>query len=198
MAMDINQVFLRGGKQLVELLEFSVISLQPDPLFAFLVGEYQLRPTAEGAVALYDVFCAPDTPARISPADVLPPRNLRIQQDIEPLRIHLLQHERARSAMQGRQETEESQQDQLATEDMEIPSISMPGKYIFDTILVRVWQGQPLRNLAHRYDPGLSPQENLPDGRMTASQKHFVDKIWEPQLRPYLASAGFRRIANIA
>jgi len=196
--MDINQVFLRGGKQLVELLEFSVISLQPDPLFAFLVGEYRLRPTAEGAVALYDVFCAPGTPARISPVDVLPPRNLRIQQDIETLRMHLLGHERARSAMQDRQETEESRQDHLATEDMEIPSIPVPGKYLFDAIVVRVWQGHSLRSLARSYDPGLSPQENLPDGRMTASQKHFVDKIWEPQLRPYLASAGFRRIANIA
>jgi len=48
-----------------------------------------------------------------------------------------------------------------------------------------------------RFNPQLSPHENLPGGRMNAGQRYFVEKIWQPVVRRRLVTAGFWRIANI-
>ena len=79
MPIDIDQVFSRGGAELIELLNYCVRSVQMDPIFGFLVDEYRLCPTAPKAVALYDMFLAPEALARIDAAALLPPREQSLQ-----------------------------------------------------------------------------------------------------------------------
>ena len=168
------------------LLEFCVISVKLDPVFAFLVGEFQMHPAAAKAIALYDVFCAPGSRARISVIEALPPRNLQLQEAVEKLRKG---YQAARCAESG----------DAGLEDSSIaPPEPLPEKYFFDAVAARVWQGRELQSVAESFDPARTPQDNLPNGRLTDGQRLFVDKLWEPTLRPYLVSAGFRRIANIA
>ena len=79
MAVNVGEVFARGGKGLIDLLEFCVISVRMDPVFVFLAGEFRARPTAQGAVALYELFCARDAPARLSALRALPPYDLVVR-----------------------------------------------------------------------------------------------------------------------
>jgi len=191
MAVDLQQTFSRGGRALVGLLDFCVLSVKMDPLFVFLVGEFRVRPTAAGAIALYDVFCAVGAPARVSVTQALPPRSLRLQQVIEPLR----------------QDWDESLAPPAAAETADgidedshkrPPPAPIPGKYLFDDLATAAWSGEQIAAVARQYDPALEPRENLPGGRLTAAQKAFVDYMWEPRIRPCLVGAGFRRVANIA
>ena len=192
MAVDIQSTFRRGGRGVVDLLEFCVISVKLDAVFVFLVGDYQLKPTAPRAIALYDVFCTPASPARISVMGALPPRNLQTERVVEQLRQQYLSAQSTETADRGPDEQEASGSPPAAR------AVPFPGKYVFDGIASQVWAGQQLRWVVQTYDPALSPHENLPGGRLTAGQRAFVENIWEPAIRPHLVSAGFRRIANIA
>ena len=71
MAVDLRAIFASGGRPLIDSLEFCVRSVRMDPVFAFLEVEFRLQPTSPGAIALYDVFCAPEAPARLSTHDAL-------------------------------------------------------------------------------------------------------------------------------
>src|SRR5215203_845852 len=82
MAVDFDEVCARGGKAQHDLLSTCVLSVQPEPLFVFLVREYRAAPTAAKAVALYDVFCATDAEAPLGPVA----RDLRLTQTIATLR----------------------------------------------------------------------------------------------------------------
>src|SRR6185503_7767064 len=86
MAIDLDDIFTRGGKPLIDVLNYCVRSVQMDPVFAFLVEEYRLSPSQTKAVALYDMFAAPGAPARINAADLLPPQELGLQIMIENFR----------------------------------------------------------------------------------------------------------------
>lgn len=182
MAVDIRDTFRRGGKETIDLLEYCAISVQMDPVFLFLVTEYQTRPTADRALALFDMFCAPGAPGRIKADQVLPPQDYRIGKAIDEIRANIRQVE------------------EYNAQAPEFPkSVNIPPKYLFDFILGHL-QGQAdgtLEKISRSYDPELRPVDNLPGGRMTSGQRMFVDRTWQPIIRPRLVAAGFRRIANV-
>src|SRR5262249_5604585 len=163
---------------LLELLSYSVYSEQTEPLFVFLVKEYRLAPTAAKALALYDVFCAESALGRIRADAVLPPRDLRLLRATAALRPVPVP---------------EAAGDAPATP----PAILPPG-YLFDFVVEHLQQQAdgPLASIAREYDPAASPTENL-GGRLNASQRYFVDKVWQPRLRPQLIAAGFWRVGTV-
>ena len=166
---------------MINLLDYAVRSVQPDVLFIFLVQEYQQHPTAAKAVALYDVFCAPKALARVSASEILPPFNIQIEAAIRPLRLHLAQTQAAPAAAEI------------------VPPLILPTKSLFDPIVLYLRKKSAgLRAIKRHYRPSRSPFANLPEGRMNAGQRYFVDHVWEPVLRPCLIRAGFRRMTAIA
>ena len=181
MAFSPDVIFRRGGKALIDLLEFSVRAGHTDVVFVFLVEEFRQHPTAPKAVALYDIFCAPQAPARLSAPEIIPPSNIRLEAVIRPLKLNLAQRKGARSG---------------ATV---APPPILPAKYLFDSIDFHLRENSTvLRAVRRNYRIRRTPLENLPGGRMTAHQRRFVEKVWEPQLRPRLVEAGFRRVASVA
>jgi hypothetical protein len=183
MAVNLDQTFESGGKPLLDLLDYCVRSVQMDPVFLCLVREYRLHPTAAKALAIYEVFCAPTALARISVAHALPPGNRRIESAVAVLR----------------------QQTRAADATLEQPRElrilpPLPPRYLFDFLVESLEHhaGSSLRKVRRKYNPRLSPIKNLPGGRMNAGQRMFVEKIWEPTLRPQLVSAGFWRVATVA
>lgn len=183
MAVDVWATLRAGGREALRLLEFSVISIQLEPVFGYLVAEYRNQATAQRAVALYDVFCAGNAPARIHAASVLPPQDHRLLQDIQRIRDNLEQVEAYD-----------------ATQSAEHPQVvAIPPKYLFDRIraLVESPEHEVVRRIQETYDPELEPVANLPGGKLTAGQRQFVDFVWRPRIRPCLVQAGFPRVATI-
>jgi len=180
--VDIGRILTEGGRQRIALLRFCVMSVQMEPVFVFLTQEYHFQPTHDAALALYDVFCAPDAPARIYAPDVLPPRDLRVLTMIRLVRQQSVQ-------------MKQPEQQEL---DAEV-RISTPQRYLFD-LIARAVQDDPnggFARLSDRFDPHMSPVQNLPDGRMNAGQRYFLNNVWLPIVRPRLVSAGFWRVATI-
>ena len=89
MAISTRSCFEQGGRELIELLTHCVFSFNTDVLFLYLVREYQFRPQAVGAIAIFDVFCGASAPARISATSTIPPRDMRIDHTISQLRAAL-------------------------------------------------------------------------------------------------------------
>jgi hypothetical protein len=181
-AVDIAEILTRGGAPRIALLRYCVMAVTMEPVFVFLTQEYRLRPTHAAALALYDVFCAPDAPARIKARAALPPRNLALVAAIRGIR----------------QQWDYLQGAGPLREDAGV-SITTPYRNLFDPIARSVQSDAEgaFARLELSFDPELSPQENLPGGRMNAGQRHFVEKLWQPLVRPRLVAAGFWRIANI-
>ena len=180
--VDIEEILRRGGGARVALLRHCVLSVTMEPLFVFSVREYRLRPTHLAALALYDVFCAAEAPARIRAPRVLPPRDLRIHAAIQVIRMQ-------RAQMQS-----------PAPPDVTsaVP-VTTPHRELFDPV-AEALRSDPqggYQALACRYDPARSPHENLPGGRMSAFQRYFVENIWQPVARPQLVAAGFWQMASI-
>ncbi len=167
---------------MIDLLEYCIRSVQMEPVFVFLVSEYRVGPTALKALALYDVFCAPQALGRIRAAPNLPPLSFRIHASVQPL-----QRWRQQSASPN-------------ADPSTIGPAPLPVKFLFDFI-VDYLEADPsgtCRRVSQDFDPNLTPVQNLPGGKMSPAQRAFVERIWEPILRPQLVAAGFRRIANIA
>ncbi len=182
MTVDIHAIFSKGDKELIDLLEYCARSVQLEPIFVFLVGEYRAIPTAWKALALYDVFCAPQALGRIRAAPVLPPLNFRILASLQPL-----QRWREQAPCPN-------------ADPSSMPPAPLPAKFLFDFIVDHL-EAEPsgtLGQVSQSYDPNLTPVQNLPGGKMSPAQRAFVERIWEPILRPRLVAAGFRRIASIA
>ena len=180
--MDVAEILTRGGAPRIGLLRYCAMSVTMEPVFVFLTQEYRLRPTHVGALALYDVFCAPEAPARIKAGDALPPRNLPLVAAIQSIRG---QWAYLQGAGQPREEAG--------------VSITTPYRNLFDPIARSVQNDAEgaFARLELRFNPQLSPQENLLGGKMNAGQRYFVEKIWRPVVRPRLVAAGFWHIANI-
>ena len=163
--IDIDSIFARGGKKLIDLLDYGVRSVQPDVLFVFLVQEYRQLPTTPKAVALHEIFCAPRAAARVSASEMLHPFSLQIEVAMRPLISNLARVEEARAKAAA------------------VPPLILPAKYLFDTLDLHLRKkSASLRGIKRHYRVRLSPVKNLPGGRMNASQRHFVDKVWEPIL----------------
>ncbi|CAN5670188.1 hypothetical protein BH23GEM7_BH23GEM7_12040 [soil metagenome] len=184
--------FTRGGKPLLDLLAFCVMSYRVEALFAFLVREYRMQPTPLRALALFDVFCAPQAPARMRVLEVLPPRNLVFQAELERLRERWIASQPVRLG----DVAIEPGSDEMGA--LRPPPVAP--KYVFDFLLAHLQElpEDPIGAAGRQFDPALSPDENLPGGRMSAGQRAFVEKIWQPRIRPMLVAAGFWRIATVA
>jgi len=179
--INLDEFFSRGGKELIDLLDYGVRAVQIDLLFIFLVHEYRQHPTTPKAVALYDIFCAPPAPARLSTTEMLPPVHLQIEVALRPLRSNLALVVAARAGAAV------------------APPLILTPKFLFDAIDLHLREKSlALRDVRRRYRPGRTPLANLHGGKMNAGQRHFVEKVWEPKLRPWLIGAGFRRMGSIA
>lgn len=186
MPINLENAFVQKGPELIGLLRFCVKSVKMGPLFAFLVREYRLQPTHIRALTLYDLFCAPAAPARLRAPDVLPPRDYRLVSAITPLREQWV---RAQAPV------EEDEEEASRTS-----GVTVPLRSLFDFVVTAI-EKDPKGNVADiraNYDPALTPEQNLPHGRMSASQRTFVDNVWMPNVRPRLVAAGFRRLSSIA
>lgn len=139
-----------------------------EPIFSYLAQDYRNHPTAAKARALYQNFCAAGAPARLRGCKALPPHNLRIERMMAPL---------------------------LAAEEPPLPDPRLFDFIVAD--LARPDDDGPLTTLARTFDPARSAYENLPDGKMTAGQRSFVEKVWRPLVRPALVEVGFWRIGSI-
>jgi hypothetical protein len=182
MPVDVLEVFRTGGVGLIDFLVFCVLSVEMDPVFVFLAQEYRTFPSHDKAITLYDLFCAPGGLVRIGAWQLLSPRNMVLAQAVASIR-------KQREQLAGK----------AAVSDNAVPMTATP-RYLFDALTSKLGDDPEgaLVRLGSRYDPALTPQQNLPGGKLTAAQRVFVDKIWEQQARPALVQAGFRRIANIA
>lgn len=180
MSADIDKIFTAGGKELVDLLNYGVRAVQTDLLFVFLVEEYRNAPTSHKAVALYEIFCAPQSPARVSAAELLPPVHPQMDVALRPLRANVAAVNTARAS------------------GSPVPILLLPPKFIFDTIVQHLRKKSAgLRQIKRRYRVERTPSANLPHGRMSEAQRFFVDRVWTPNLRPRLIAVGFRRVASI-
>jgi hypothetical protein len=176
-AIDLTELFRSGGAGLIDFLDYCVYSRQLEPVFAFLVGEYRNHPTPSRALALYELFCTPAAPAKIKATPVLPPLDWRIHRAVEMIRQQI-----ARST---------------STEDETfVPNIG-PSQYLFDFIARHLENDGLLHAVSRQFDPGRTPLENLPGGKMTPGQRAFLEKVWKPSIRPRLIEVGFWRIADI-
>jgi len=180
--IDLAGILSRGGEARIALLRYCVMSITPEPVFLFLVNEYRLRPAHPSALALYDVFCGPEAPVRVRMHDALPPRDLHLSSAAGSIRKQWV-------ALQSPDPQEEGVR----------TSITVPHRNLFDRVVAAldVDPEGHMGRLALDYDPARTPHQNLPGGKMTAAQKHFVERVWKPVARPKLTAAGFWQIANI-
>jgi hypothetical protein len=154
-----------------------------EPVFVFLAGEYRLRPAHAAALALYDVFCAPRAPARLRGVlNLLPPRDLRLAAAVRAIGAQM-----------------DASQPASALHDAAGVVRTAPYRNLFDPLIEALGTDASglLRRLRVSYDPARTPEQNLPGGRMNSAQRHFVEKIWQPRVRPGLVAAGFWQIATI-
>jgi hypothetical protein len=179
---DLAEILVKGGERRIALLRYCVMSATMEPLFVFLTQEYRLRPTHIAALALYDVFCAPGAPARIRALNLLPPTNLSLVMATEVIRKQWAYLQRPEQEEEG-----------------PMASMTTPHRNLFDFVADSL-QKDPdghFVQLGSRFDPRLSPQQNLPGGKLSAAQRHFVENVWRPIARPRLVAAGFWRVADI-
>jgi hypothetical protein len=185
--IDIDAILARGGRERLDLMHYCVMSITMEPLFLFVSGEYRLRPTHVGALALFDMFCATQAPARLAAYELIPPRELSVAAEVSRIR------ERWNAMQKPAAENEDHEGDTLRS------VAPWPSRALFDALVhgLRADVHRKLETVSTSYDPQLSPQENLPGGQMSATQRQFVERIWQPIVRPRLTSAGFWQVATI-
>lgn len=181
MPSDLDALLSTGGKPLLDLLRYCVLSMRLEPLFVLLVREYASAPTAAKAVTLFDVFCAVGAEGRLSCRPALPPLAPHLSQAIEPLRVAL---ERKRTT---------------PVDPDNAVFVPLPPKFLFDELVraIRDDSSGVFQLVASEYDPARTPYENLPGGKLNDGQRFFVERVWQPRLRPRLVSAGFWRVATL-
>jgi hypothetical protein len=185
--IDIDETLTRGGRERIDLLRYCVISQQMEPLFLFLATEYRLRPAHAAALALFDMFVAADAPARLAAYELLPPRELALGAEVAKIRERW-------TAMQAPAQPSDAEADgDVRT------SPSWPPRMLFDTLVqgIRSDARGNLVALSGAYDPQLTPEQNLPGGKMSATHRQFVERVWQPIVRPRLTSAGFWQVGTI-
>ena len=192
MSIKIEEILSGGGRDLINLLEYAVLSINVDLIFVYLVREYRVRPSAAAALAVHDLFCCADSPARVSCEAALFPKDMRLTQAISPYRAGSPDASSVNALPR-----ESADQDAKATR-FEAPLL--PPRYIFDSLVRRIndqEESASIHSLAS-YSVALTPHENLPNGGLSAVQRRFVEHIWQPIVRPELVAAGFWRVASIA
>ena len=184
---NIQDLLTRGGHARIDLLRFSVMTRTIEPIVVFLVGEFRLRPSAAGAVAIYDAFFAQHAPARMGLAEVVPVRDTRLDLYIESLRGQLAAFEIQIEAVHA------------DPDDDSRPMPPTAERGVFDSIIAELWSDPngSLARLSREYDPELSPDENVPGGEISAGQRSFTNDVWRPRVRPMLVNAGFWQLSSI-
>ena len=185
---DLMAIFQRGGVDALNLMQYCVRAVDLDPLFVALVRESYLRPSHLGLLALYDCFCAPHAPGKLSISETLAANELRLQSQAENVRTEWQQMQQMMQAPVEQTVDGESAARQRST---------VPYRSMFDALLPHLQQSAKWQATSQRYKPELSPHQNLPGGEMTPVQLHFVTRVWRPVIRPRLVAAGFWRIATI-
>ncbi len=184
---DLLAIFQRGGVDAISLMQYCVRSINLDPLFIALVREYQLRPSHQALLALYDCFCAPQAPCRLSLAEVLATHELRMKEQVAFVRAEWQQLQTPPAP--------------LAEGESEPPRqrSTVPYRSIFDALLPALQQHEAggWQRAQRSYNPQLSPNQNLPGGDMSMVQRHFVARVWQPVVRPRLVAAGFWRLSTV-
>ena len=181
---DLMAIFQRGGVDALNLMQYCVRAINLDPLFVALVREYQLRPSHQALLALYDCFCAPHAPGKLSISEVLAAQELRLQSQTALVRA---EWQRMQQPVEPVPE-EENAPRQRST---------VPNRSMFDALLSQIQQSAKWQATSQYYKPELSPNQNLPGGDITPVQLHFVTRVWRPVIRPRLVAAGFWRIATV-
>lgn len=162
----------RRSKGMLDFLDYCVRSMHLDPLFVFLVQEYRINPTIPKAVALFHTFCAPAAPARVS----VEPDEEQMQRSMRPITVSWTRMQAALVFGPGN-----------AAPPMPPPSS------LFDSLVDRIMRAGIIGKLKRAYQEREQEPENS-----NRVQQHFVDKIWQPIIRPHLVAAGFWRIAEVA
>ncbi len=184
---DLLAIFQRGGADALSLMQYCVRSINLDPLFVALVREYQLRPSHLALLALYDCFCAPQAPCRLSVTEVLAAHELRMKEQVAFVRGQWQQMQAPPlPVVEGEPEPARQRS-------------SVPHRSIFDGLLASLQQIEAggWQRAQRSYNPQLSPNQNLPGGDMTMVQRHFVARVWQPVVRPRLVAAGFWRLTTV-
>ncbi len=173
MAIDVEAEFRRGGPVVLAFLTYCVMAYRLEPLLAWLVRDYRLRPTAPGALAIWDCFLAAGSPARLryAPPALLPPRELRLLHEMERIRT---------------------------VSDGASLRIAAP-RHLFDPVIsgLRGGDADLVLGPGGAFDPTRTPEENLPGGRMSPAQASWVEQTWQKGVRPRLVAAGFWRVATV-
>jgi hypothetical protein len=178
--IDIEDVLVRGGADRIRLMQHCVMSVRMDAIFIFLAREYRFAPSHAGALALYDLFCAAQAPARLAAPELLPPRQLAVSAAIARIRAQW------------------NQMQAPPPDDENLIAVMTPGRDLFDGIARGLRSDPKLAQLGASYDPRFTAQENLPGGKMTEGQRQFVDGVWRPIVKPRLAAAGFWQMSTIS
>jgi hypothetical protein len=183
MPVNPREVLARGGKELVDLLQFALITARPDPVFVLLVREYRFRPTAAGAVALFEQFCAPTAPARVRADSLLPPKDPNLAASLAPCYASLARV----AAFQP-------------TEDNPTPPLpNIPPTTLFDRVAAHLTDGDgsPVGQVAREFYPDLGPHGSLANGTIAPGHRVWVENVWCKRVRPALVAAGFWRVSSL-
>jgi hypothetical protein len=178
--VDIEDLLVRGGAGRIALLRYCVMSIRMEAVFIFLAQEYRYRPSHAGALALFDLFCGEHAPARLKAYELLPPRQLGLSAAVTRVR-----------------EQWHQMQSPPPQDENDLIAVMTPARDLFDTIVRGLRGDVRFTALGASYDPQLTPQENLPGGKMTAGQRQFVEGVWNPVVKPRLTAAGFWQMRTI-
>jgi hypothetical protein len=166
--MEVLDTLDRRSAGMLDFLDYCVRSMQMDPLFVYLVQEYRANPTIPKAVAIFHTFCAPAAVAKVSVKTDDP----HIQNAMRPITVSWTRMQAALVFGPGNG----------------VPPLAPPAS-LFDRLTEDILQTGILARLKHDYRPA---------AKMNRIQQHFVEKIWQPIIRPHLVAAGFWRIAEVA
>jgi len=169
--MEFMETLDRRGRGTLDFLDYCVRCMQLEPLFVFLVQEYRANPTIPKAVALFHTFCAPAAPAKVS----VDSDDGEIQTAMRPITVSWTRMQAALVFGPGNG----------------APPMPPPAS-LFDGLAEKIMCTGIFAKLKRRYRADLG---NAP--KMNRVQQHFVEKIWQPIIRPHLVAAGFWRIDEI-
>ena len=161
-------------------LDFCVRSGEMDPVFVCLAKDYRENPTICKAVALYDIFCAPASPAKVRADNFLPPKDMRIQNAMRPIKLNWT---RLQAALV------------FGPSNTIVPL--HPPESLFDALCTHLEKSEAVRNAKRRYQAQQRRTRHAPRA-LSAFQQHFVEKIWHPIIRPHLLAAGFFQLPALS
>ena len=169
--MELAETLDRRGRGTLDFLDYCVRSVQLEPLFVFLVQEYRSNPTIPKAVALFHTFCAPAAPAKIG----VPTDDAQLQSAMRPITVSWTRMQAALVFGPGNA----------------APPMA-PAASLFDGLAETILCTGIFTKLKRRYRTDLG---NVP--RVNRAQRDFIEKIWQPIIRPHLVAAGFWRIDEV-